>query len=186
MLIEEKNEDAEETLLFKYQKILSIVINKYAKTLTQYNISHEEVYQEVLISFFKAIEEFDEAKEAKFSTFINVCIRRKIMSIIKQHKTTKSLVNSNFSNLEDDFLILENKYLADKNNNHNPSYRTEQKEIINEKITNLEKNLSKKELLVWKYMKEGYKIIEIAKILKISEKDVYNTIWRIRKKSNTT
>ena len=54
----------------------------------------EDVVQESMIGFFKAIKNYDPNKEASFSTFANICMRRQIQSAIRNASTQKNLVLS--------------------------------------------------------------------------------------------
>ena len=169
--------EAIDWILKEYSKILSFNAQKYYLI----GAEQEDLLQEGILGLLKAIKFYDETKSS-FSSFAFLCIRREMISAIRKANTQKnSVLNEALttSSMIEDSSNVDN-YISSENN---PEEAYLLKEEIKEFKNFSDKNFSKFEKEVLKYLIRGYSYREIAKILSKNLKSIDNTIQRIRKKS---
>ena len=169
--------EAIDWILKEYSKILSFNAQKYYLI----GAEQEDLLQEGILGLLKAIKFYDETKSS-FSSFAFLCIRREMISAIRKANTQKnSVLNEALatSSMIEDSSDVDN-YISSENN---PEEAYLLKEEIKEFKNFSDKNFSKFEKEVLKYLIRGYSYREIAKILSKNLKSIDNTIQRIRKKS---
>ena len=169
--------EAIDWILKEYSKILSFNAQKYYLI----GAEQEDLLQEGILGLLKAIKFYDETKSS-FSSFAFLCIRREMISAIRKANTQKnSVLNEALttSSMIEDSSDVDN-YISSENN---PEEAYLLKEEIKEFKNFSDKNFSKLEKEVLKYLIRGYSYREIAKILSKNLKSIDNTIQRIRKKS---
>ena len=140
----------------------------------------EDIIQEGMIGFFKAIKNYDPNKEASFSTFANICMRRQIQSAIRNASTQKNLVLSSALPITDEendelgiFLISDGL---------SPEQILTNKQIALELKSCLAKELSMLEQKVLKLYLAGLSYQEIADKTGQTKKSIDNALSRIKKK----
>ena len=105
-------EEAQDILYEKYKYIIDVWISKYRRVFLALNIDLEEIRQEANLAFSYAIYNYNESREASLSTFINLCVERKIRAVIKKYETNKNKAFSDSisfeSTISDGELSLEN------------------------------------------------------------------------------
>ena len=180
--------EAIDWILKEYSKILSFILSAKISPLSfnaqKYYLigaEQEDLLQEGILGLLKAIKFYDETKSS-FSSFAFLCIRREMISAIRKANTQKnSILNEALttSSMIEDSSDIDN-YISSENN---PEEAYLLKEEIKEFKNFSDKNFSKFEKEVLKYLIRGYSYREIAKILSKNLKSIDNTIQRIRKKS---
>lgn len=179
--LKDNSEEARDILYDKYKYIIDYLINKYRRVFLALNIDIEEVRQEANLAFSYAIYNYDDSKDAKMSTFITMCVERKVRAVIKKYETNKNKAFSDsisFDNTNDE-ISLEN-IVGDET--YEPSKNIENIDTINYIDNEVRQVLSSNELEVYNLLIKGYKYNEIADILKKSLKQIDNTIQRIKSK----
>lgn len=179
-----KNDDKEaiERLLNKYNYLIQAKVSKFYVQ----GMEKEDLKQEASIAFLDAIKVFDSNKNDKFSSFVSLCIERKLISILTSSQRQKnialntsiSLNNSIFTNDENNLFFLDII--------ENEEDTTEEKIIKQEKLKNLKKQAKQvlsdfEQLVLEKYLK-GFSYSEMAKIFNTNTKAIDNAIQRIRNK----
>lgn len=177
--LNDKNEIAQDEIYNKHKNIIDIYLNKYRRVFYALNIDLEEARQEANLGFSYAIYNYDEEKDATLSTFINLCVDRRLRKLIRSYETMKNKIisetvslnntNSDF-NLED--IIGDEKY--------EPLRKLEgidTLKYINSEVKNL---LSNNELEVYNLLIQDMNYQEIADKLNKTPKQIDNTIQRIR------
>ncbi|MGL6065803.1 MAG: sigma-70 family RNA polymerase sigma factor [Cetobacterium sp.] len=143
----------------------------------------DDLMQEGLIGLIKAIKSYDDSRNACFSTFANLCIRRQMITAIKNHNSDK------YKNLNQAMQV--EGYSTHEENIHYsyPSlgfYSPEDiflgKELVYLLTNFLNENLSSLEKKVFNFLCKEYSYIEIANFLDESPKKIDNTIQRVKKK----
>ncbi len=175
------DEEAIEKIIQAYKPYIYIK----NKTLFLKGADKDDLVQEGMIGLVKAIRSYDHTREACFNTFASLCIKRQILTAVKNHNSDKHK-NLNTS------LRWQNSTNTDESNDHfqpvSAIYNPEELCITNELFEDineyLKENLSKLEKRVFEYIIQGYGYVEIGEILKRSPKTIDNTIQRIRKKAN--
>lgn len=177
--LNDKNEIAQDEIYTKHKNIIDIYLNKYRRVFYALNIDLEEARQEANLGFSYAIYNYDEEKDATLSTFINLCVDRRLRKLIRSYETMKNKIisetvslnntNSDF-NLED--IIGDEKY--------EPLRKLEgidTLKYINSEVKNI---LSNNELEVYNLLIQDMNYQEIADKLNKTPKQIDNTIQRIR------
>ena len=158
--------EAIDWILKEYSKILSFNAQKYYLI----GAEQEDLLQEGILGLLKAIKFYDETKSS-FSSFAIRKANTQKNSVLNEALTTSSMIED--SSDVDNYISSEN----------NPEEAYLLKEEIKEFKNFSDKNFSKFEKEVLKYLIRGYSYREIAKILSKNLKSIDNTIQRIRKKS---
>ena len=168
------NSDAFSALVEKYNPMLKKILNSY----TTEDMSKEDVEdlsQEELIAFYRAIINFDREQDGvEFGLYAKICVTNSMISYKRAaaKKSNETLVG-------DDEI----------NSIHDPDGEIpklfEMQESERELGEQIEKTLSQYENEVWSYYVNGYSSKEIALKLNSSEKSIDNAIFRIRRKLKT-
>ncbi|MBC2856573.1 MAG: sigma-70 family RNA polymerase sigma factor [Cetobacterium sp.] len=171
------------------QEAISEIFEKYKKFILVRNKSYflngadkEDLLQEGMIGLLKAIRAYDEDKNTSFNTFASLCIKRQIITAIKNYNSGKNrilnLATNGFYEGEENNISYEKKSL----NFYTPEeifLGKEKLEALNEYLKN---NLSKMEQEIFQEMLLGINYIEIATKTERDIKSIDNTIQRIKKK----
>lgn len=165
------------------------IIEHYNKTILKNNsfflldTTINDLIQEGLIGLLKAIKYFNPDRNTSFNTFANICIKRHIITTLKNknsnkhHFLNKSIspnqeldidLISSYKSLSLKFYSFENTLLGKELSKHLTNY-------LKNKLSDLEK-------IVYTYFCKGYSYIEISKFLDMTPKKIDNVIQRIKKK----
>ncbi|MCL6590402.1 MAG: sigma-70 family RNA polymerase sigma factor [Firmicutes bacterium] len=177
------NSEAREELVKKYFPMVAHIIKKQ-----QYPISwddFEDYFQEGAIGILKAIDDYDPINySVKFSTFVYICILRRICNTAKQYSRKKApavypaLSLNCLYNEEQSLSLLER--IPDFN--FEPYSRIED-ELAGQRLEEILKAyLSPVEYRVTKLFLEGYSLADIQGALSLSQKVVDNARTRARLK----
>ena len=162
------------TLVELYNPMLKKILNAY----TTDKMSKEDVEdlgQEALIAFYRAIINFDkEQNKVEFGLYAKICVTNSMISL-KRAAAKKS--NESFIGDE------EMNSISDPDGEVSKFF--EMRESERELGEQIEKTLSAYENEVWSYYVNGYSSKEIAVKLNSSEKSIDNAIFRIRRKLKT-
>ena len=161
-----------EEILEQYKPLVMSIARRY------YLVGAEldDLIQEGMIGLYKAINSYESDKNASFSTFANLCITRQIQSAIKNGNRLKNSFFKEIMNEDDVALQL---LLSPQPNPEDKVILEEEyfliKKEINEKLSQLEKNILNIYLT-------GKSYEEIAFKLGVTKKSVDNALNRIRNK----
>lgn len=183
-LVKESNEDAKDIILEKYRYVIDIIFSKYKSLGKNLGLESSDLYQEALLGFMDAVNNYSEKKDVKLVTFISFCVRRRLnMALMKANRVKHRFLN--------DSLSLEHYYdnidatmmdLISDNEENNPLNNLMNEEEfldLNEKI---KEHLSKNEHEVYELLRNGFSYTEIATLLDKTPKSVDNAIQRIKGK----
>ena len=133
---------------------------------------NEDIYQESVVAFLRALHSYDEKKEAGFRTFASVCIRNHITSILRTVQKPKNSAMVDYVPIDDVDLASKSEPEADW--------------IEKETFSNMKKRifevLSDFELEVLRLYLAGFSYKDIGEKTGKTEKSVGNALSRIRKK----
>ena len=171
-------------------QIADYIMEKYKplvrkKTNAMYLIGGEteDLIQEGMIGLFKAVRDFDLAKEVSFFSFAELCITRQLYSALEASNRKKHIpLNTyiSFSNQEDpDGMNLEQMVTEQT---ISPEQALIERERKQEFFKKLEENLSPMERKVLYLYLEGSSYTQIAEDLGKAPKSIDNTLQRIRGK----
>ncbi len=184
MMYRENDEDAKNLLFYKYRYIIDILINKYMRYLSNLNIDYQEIISECNVGFSDGLKCFDENKDASLVTFVTLCIERRINGIIRKYNRDKYKGMQETYSL--DFIYEDNNKLMDSisdNLQNDPLKNMTEEEKYQELIKSLKDALTKREYEVFCLMARGFNYLEIADILKLTPKQVDNTMQRVKIKA---
>ena len=171
------------------QEALTEIFNKYEKFILLRSKSYflngadkDDLLQEGMIGLIKAIRAFDETRDASFNTFASLCIKRQIITAIKNYNSGKNrilnLATDGFYEGEESNI----EYDAKSLNFYNPEEIYLGKEKLEGLKMYLRDNLSSLEHEVFEYMAAGIHYIDIAAKTGRDIKSIDNTIQRVKKK----
>lgn len=176
---------------------MSYLLNKYkgmvlscSKTLFILGGDNDDLVQEGMIGLFKAIRDFDENKNIKFSTFAQMCIKRNIYTAITRSNNPKndplnkgvSISHTDSAEEEDDYVKSLSTEELGLSEIYNPEDNLINKEKYNEITAFMLKDLSKLEYQVIDLYIIGLTTSEIAKVLGKNEKTTDNAFQRAKNK----
>nr|WP_307776204.1 sigma-70 family RNA polymerase sigma factor [uncultured Cetobacterium sp.] len=173
-----------------HEESIEKILKEYQSTIFRNNRSfflkggdNDDLMQEGFIGLIKAIKSYDDSRNACFSTFANLCIRRQMITAVKNYNSDK-YKNLNLAMQGDSSLTLEEsvRYSSPSLKFYSPEEIYLGKELLNSLRNFLEKNLSALEKEVFSYLCKEYSYIEIATFMKESPKKIDNTIQRVKKK----
>ena len=167
------DQKAMESVLSEYKPLVISISRRYFLV----GAEPEDLVQEGMIGLYKAIQTFDESKQASFKTFATLCINSQIQMTIRNANRSKSKLLNEIM-LEDN----EEKMYLVVSMEPNPEDK-----VINQEDFNYVKNeiISKLSLLEKQILKQfllGKNYAEIAQTLCLDKKSVDNGLNRIRKK----
>lgn len=167
-LAQEGDSDAMQKILDQNKYLVMAIARKY------YLIGgeKEDVIQEGMIGFFKAINTFDFNKNDNFKGYATSLIVREIISAIRRANTGNNSILNESVSFDDNLISALNhpeKYVIDEENYNE----------INDEIYKL---LSPFESMVVKNYLKGYNYIDIATILDKDPKSIDNALSRIKSK----
>ncbi len=184
MLAREESDEAKEVLLNKYKYILDIYTNKYYLALINLGVLKDDIYSEALYGFNDAINSYEEDKGASFKTFVSLCIKRRIIKLIRKYNTQKEKVHIESYSLDyvydDSGLSLIDMIKDDLSKD--PMQKLIEEETLNKLEKDIKKILSDNEYEVYIYLIDGLNYNDIATLLNKDPKQIDNAIQRIRGK----
>ncbi len=179
------NSQAMEYLLNKYKG----VVLSCSKSLFILGGDNQDLVQEGMIGLFKAIRDFDEHKNIKFSTFAQICVKRNIYTAITNSNSPKNeplnkglSISHTDSSDDDDYLKNLSTDDLGLSEIYNPEDNVINKEKYDEIIAFMSRELSKLEYQVMDLYIIGLTTAEIAKVLGKNEKTTDNAFQRAKNK----
>ena len=178
----ENNEEAKNKIYENYKYIVDILMKKYKSAISQLGIDKKELEQEALYAFSDAINSFNQEKNVKLSTFITVCVDRRIKKVLKRYSGEKAKLLNSFYSLDYDYeegMTLKDLITDEKTD---PLYNLTAKEEYDELIKKIEDSLSSTELETFRLLKNGLDRATIMELTGKNEKQVDNAIQRLKNK----
>lgn len=180
-LAQEGDNSALEYLINTYKNIVRLRARKFFLIGGDY----EDLIQEGTIGLFKAIRDYNPAKNTSFTTFAELCIRRQLYTAIKSANRKKHLLLNDSLSLDFPVEENDNKNLSDiyaDQSIMSPDEIMESEEKLNEINKTIDTMLSPLEKTVIEMYLDGKNYREIAKIIKKEEKSVDNALNRAKNK----
>ena len=102
-MVREESEDAKDILYEKYKYIIDIELRKYKRIAYALAYDVSELSQEALVGFADAINNYREDKEASLSSFITLCVDRRLQVAIKKAGRLKNQMIKEALSLEEEY-----------------------------------------------------------------------------------
>ncbi len=180
----EANEDAKDLLYGKYKYIIDIVVKKYIYAARKLGVEYNDLYQEGLVGFADALNCYDEKKNVQLSTFISLCVDRRLQNTILKAGRFKNKILLDSLSLDHEYgeqQIPLREMIKDQKNS-DPLLGITKQEEFDELYMEIKKELSTQEFEVYELMIHGLRYHDIALVLNKTPKQVDNTIQRIKNK----
>lgn len=176
------NTRAQEYLIEKYENF----VKSKAKSYFLIGADKEDIYQEGMIGFYKAIRDFKPDKLTSFKAFAELCVTRQIITAIKTATRQKHIPLNTYVSLnkpiyeeESDRTLLDVLAGLKISDPEELFISQEQMEHINKEITEV---LSDLELEVFTSYLDGKSYQEIAADLDRHAKSIDNALQRVKRK----
>jgi RNA polymerase sporulation-specific sigma factor len=167
---------AEEELISEYSRLVRICARPYFLA----GGDSEDLIQEGMLGLLSAVRHYDPAKDVKFKTYAEFCIRRRLYSAIKSASRFKHIPLNDYVSLESPEL--------DENSTQGMFFLRDPEESViarerAREITDcLYGSLSRFESRILELYLEGMSYEEMAAKVNKTHKSVDNAVQRIRKK----
>ena len=172
-MVRESNDDIKDLLYGKYQPVLRKISSDFYEKYKYYGYEYEDFYQEAVIAFERAIINYDENKESLFYTFVNLCIKRALISFCRNiSNDKKNIANIYYSDIDDN-IISDTSIDLDRTVINNELMITIRRYLL---------NLSLDYSSILELKINGFSYREIAILLDIPTSTVEYRIRKIRKK----
>lgn len=183
-LLHESSEEAKDILFDKYKYIIDIEIRKYISMANMLGYDYNDLYQDALVGFSEALNCYREDKAAALSSFITLCVDRKLqVSIIKAGRMKNKLISDSLSlDYQYDQFTSPLRDIISDNSLNDPLENIIKNEKLSSLTKKIEESLSSSEYEVYALMISGLKYGEIALLLNKNPKQVDNTIQRVKHK----
>lgn len=174
------DENAQTTLFLQCEGLLNMLVNQTIQRYPCVRHYRDDLLQEARISLFKAIQSYQEGKNASFKTFVGLVVKRRIWNVVRnlmvefQHK--------GFDGVSlDDEEINYYEILEQSNRMAEPEYYMQYQTAANE----LEKEISllneeEKDVLACWMANESYR--SASEKLGLSEKQYDGRLQRVKKR----
>lgn len=168
---------AYEMLLRKYKRI----IEKYfaVKYRGSHEILQEDYVQIALIAFNKMLDRYRFDMNTKMSTYFSYAIKDAMHSAIRYVRLQKHIPYDKLVSLSE---VVQGYALQDTGERYLPDVQIKVKEKILDYRQQIVQNGSAFERQVFDYLMAGYGFDEIAAIMQVDIKKIYNAKYRIQKK----
>lgn len=185
LLVQAKEGNAEiiDHIMEKYKHL----VRKKARALYLMGGDNDDLIQEGMIGLFKAIRDFDQAKEASFRSFADMCISRQLYSAIQasnrqKHVPLNTYISLNSGTVSQDEREIPLQEVLASSGLDNPEELVIGQENARMMEEELKKSLSLYEREVLSLYLEGKDYAEIGSIMGKTQKSIDNALQRIRKK----
>ncbi len=167
----ESNEDVINEMYEKCLPSISFLLKKYHGLALKYGVDESDLQQEAMLAFSKAVNTYDDTKNAKLITFVSLCVERRLQKVINKAKALQDNLSLEYS--YDDGGTSFSDFLASSDVSFLDG-------VYFERLVSC---LSSFELDVFNCLKKDLKYKDIAKLLDKSPKQIDNTIQRIKNKA---
>ena len=170
---------AEEILVERYIRL----VRTCARPFFLAGGDSEDLTQEGMVGLLKAVREYDDAKATTFRTFAELCIRRRLYSVLRASAREKHLPLNQSVSLDTPYFD-SNSYTSGTNNlaQRDPEDDLIDREHTAALLSGVRKQLSELEAKILGYYLDGLSCREIAETVGRPPKSVDNAVQRIRRK----
>lgn len=169
---------AKEYLTKQYYQYVKMVVKSKRPALVNC-INDQDLIQNTIMACIKALDCYREDKDCTLDTYIGIVVKSQIWITIRKFKAEKEYVVSGYCKGDTDFVDeSDTLFLADKKVEYQPNKRL----VVKESMEELTKNCNENERRILQYRMAGYKASEIALLVGVSVKTVYNTMYQIRQR----
>lgn len=186
-LVRQNCEVALNLLYEKYEKMLWSIIHAQTKQYTHLGMERDDFMQYASISFFQSISSYREDRSASFSTFMYICVERKIKTIVRNMFRGNNLLFLESASMDEEIHNAEHISLIETIENPYPEYCPVWNLNLKEEVDVMDryfgqmKPVDKDIFALWR---NGYSYREIASEYELDPKYIDNTIQKIKRLYN--
>lgn len=169
-LVSEGERSAEETLVLRHTRLVRMC----ARPFFLAGGDSEDLIQEGMLGLLAAIREFRPDRGARFATYAQVCVRRRIISAVRSASGGKHAPLNDYVSLE---------LLSSETGSADPEDLIIRREALHALEADISGSLTRLEKQVLARYLEGESYAEIARAVGRSPKSVDNAVQRIRRKT---
>jgi len=170
---------AEEILVTRYHRLVRACARPYFLA----GGDSEDLIQEGMVGLIYAVREYDAEKNASFRTFAEVCIRNKLISVLRAANCDKHTPLNQSIPLDIPFFEHDsNSQIASELVTSSPEEQVINREYAEHILSGVRRQLSEFEAKILGYYLDGYSCQEIAEFVGRSLKSVDNAVQRVRRK----
>ena len=174
-MVRENNEESKDLLFRKYAPIIGKISLNFYNNYKDYGYEYDDFYQEAMIAFDKAIMNYNDSKETLFYTFLVLCVKRSLLSYVRNITNTKKNINNNL------LVEIDECKLIDNNSDIDSIYQNvEVQEIIKGYIYN--PSLLIEDTSILELRINGFTWNEISILLDLPKGSIYLKFNRIKKR----
>ena len=170
--------DAEETLVRRHYRL----VRSCARPFFLAGFDSEDLIQEGMLGLLKAIREYDPRKEAAFRTFAELCVRRRLSSLLRDSARDKRRASTQSVSLNSPGFDSDSNAVFAPMLQRNPEEFLIDREHTAALLSGVRKQLSEFEAVILGYYLDGLSCREIAGAVGRNPKSVDNAVQRIRRK----
>lgn len=175
------NEEGFNLLVNRYEKYIFHIINLYKKNYYFFAYEDNDLYNESLLLLYECTFSYCEDYDVKFSSYYLACLKRKLMSLIRNLASNKNKGHAFALSLDycpsnedlDLYNIIDNDQLL-------VSEQVTNTYLIDDSLKLIKKKMNLLEQKVIYYYLNGYSYLEIGRLLEIEFKKVDNTLQKYR------
>ena len=173
------NREAEEALVLRYRQL----VRACARPFFLAGGDSEDLIQEGMVGLLMAIREYDAEKAASFRTFAELCVRRRLYSVLRaaardKRRALNQSISLNAPGFDSSSCASGPRTMAQRN----PEEFLIDREYTAALLSGVRKQLSALEAVILGYYLDGLTCGEIARLSGRPLKSVDNAVQRIRRK----
>ena len=171
-----ENSDQYRDLLFnKYIPIINNIVGEFYNNYNKYGYEYDDFYQEAMIAFDKAVVSYDENKDTLFYTYLNICIKRYLLSFVRNISSKKK----NFS--FDTMVSIDDIDIVDTKSDINTIFHDKDIQDICKNII-YDFSLELEETSMLELRLNGFSYREMAKLLDLPNSSIEFRFRKIKRK----
>lgn len=183
--IKANDEESLQELISAYQRIIWSIIYKCVHFPIPHDLDKQDLYQEALIGLMNAVKHHDPRFGVLFSSFASKCIENEVRSYLRKHRSqNRQMLNQAVSldmHVSEDEQLTLLDTISSSSKEFDPVFKADIA-WVKDQIPSIQEQLSETEWKVFQKYHLGYTYREIGKQFDLTEKDVDNTIQKIKKK----
>lgn len=184
MYMVEEDDDAKELLFDKYRPIVLKMASKYRMEGKKIGLEVDDLIQEGYMGLVSAIKNYNPDDKTLFYTYALISIKSKIVNCLRSNSCKKHYCLNQSISLSKPVVSDRDLTLSDfiiDNNSVVPDSIVQERELtglVKDYLYALDFDMA----AIMELMINGFSSIDIARLLDLSNKNVSNNIFRIRKK----
>lgn len=187
ILIRSQDSESLDKLLKRYK----LIIWKIVHTVCQFKpigFDKDDLFQEGMLGLLDAIDAYRDDKNCSFATFASLCIERQIRSFLRKTRSHSYRLLSDAKSLDATLMVNEedlalNELITIDIKEFNPEYMS-MVAWVSDQVPILQKGVSDWQWKLYHMHQLGYSYKELSLEFAISEKQVDNTLQKIKHKIN--